>query len=148
MFKQFKEIADQCLKGTISGIFITRNRIEIPSSELSFETDNWFMDRNNKLQHYPYLLKHGKSIFTFTKNGENDSERITPMDIMEFIPDDKYANTKKDYMLVINATEALYPPKIDFSLTNEEYLFLCKIFDKINKETDNINIELNIKEEQ
>ena len=77
----FKEIADKCLKGELSGTFILRNGSRIYSSLLSV-TDK---------KDFPYKLDRR---FSYHSNGCYLSSDISDIDIVNFIPDMEERNVK------------------------------------------------------
>lgn len=84
--KDFKEIAERCLNGEISGLFIRRNGTTFPSSKLK----KWPKSQASCYPDYPHILENTsctsglKNIFC-TSGGN-----FSPFDIVDFIPDDKY----------------------------------------------------------
>ena len=79
MIKNFKTIADNCIKGKICGKFVLGSGIEITSDVLDYNRNT---ETNKK---YPYAFYGGYNI-ELTRNGKNHyySHTASIFDVVEF----------------------------------------------------------------
>ena len=82
--ENFKEIAEKCLRGELSGTFMLRNDARIHSRKLYRQTYS--------LQSFPYTFH---SIpYTYSVKGQIFDKKISDFDIINFIPDMEERNVK------------------------------------------------------
>lgn len=81
--ENFKEIAEKCLRGELSGIFINIRGDKIPSNKLTKRCGG---------NVFPYQI----GIYELTMAGNHHASGLSPYDIIDFIPDNMQEQIKID----------------------------------------------------
>lgn len=81
--ENFKEIAEKCLRGELSGIFINTRGDKMPSNKLTKRCGG---------NVFPYQI----GIYELTMAGNHHASGLSPYDIIDFIPDDMPKQIKID----------------------------------------------------
>lgn len=126
--ENFKQIAEDCLAGKLSGTFVLRNGDIIPSKELR--------RNNNGNMYYPYIL-HDNTYYT-KKGYFFHSENTFKFDIINFIPDMKKEQITIDIPEGMEAVQGIVDGEIRIKFVEKK-----PTYDEIYKSlyTDDLEIQ-------
>ena len=111
--KNFKQIAEDCLSGKLSGTFILRNGNTIPSKEL----------RRNSVDNTSYhYVSHDYTYYTKEGNFYN-SGSTSQFDIINFIPDMKKEQIKIDIPEGMEAVQETVDGEIRIKFVNKKLTY-------------------------